>query len=82
MSRNLGFQMSEAIHSGADTTLVSAPPSNLCPRCFSLLCRPPLVRSQGTDTEPLPHPRSQAHRLEARGVWAPPWWSLQRCSLP
>lgn len=79
MSGNLGFKISEANHSGADTTLaptnVSAPPtpaSNLCPGCFSLLCRPLLVRAQGTDPEPLPHCCSQACRLEAqRGECGP-----------
>lgn len=82
MSGNLGFKMSEAIHSGADTTLAPTNVSARPPWCFNLLCRPLLVRAQGTDIEPLPQPRSQACRLEAKGVWAPPWRSSQRCSLP
>ena len=60
MSGNLGFKMSEAIHSGADTTLAPTKVSARPPWCFNLLCRPLLVRAQGTDIEPRPQPRSQA----------------------
>ena len=48
MSGNLGFKMSEAIHSGADTTLAPTKVSARPPWCFNLLCRPLLVRAQGT----------------------------------
>lgn len=67
--------MSEAIHSGADTTLaptnVSAPPPQICALGASAYDADPSVRAQGTDPEALPHRRSQARRLEAQGSVGP-----------
>lgn len=60
MSRNLGFQMSEAIHSGADTTLaptnVSAPPQICALSASAYYADPSWSGPRGQTLNPFPTP--------------------------
>lgn len=82
-----GFKMSEAIHSGADTTLaptnVSAPPPlKSVPWVLQPTMQTPRSGPRGQTLKPCPTAAPRPAGWRPRGVWAPPWRSSLRCSLP